>query len=55
MEFMKVFKTRMSKRKPLFVSDGLPHHAHALAHMYSTGLYLQELVNGDGQEARNGS
>ena len=35
---MKVLKSKMSKSKPLFVSDELPHYAHALVHTYSTVL-----------------
>jgi hypothetical protein len=35
-QFMKGLKSRMSKHKPLFVSDDLAHYAHALVHTYST-------------------
>ncbi|MBW2149563.1 MAG: hypothetical protein JRI22_21415 [Deltaproteobacteria bacterium] len=35
-EFMKVLKSKMSKSKPLFVSDELPHYAHTIVHTYST-------------------
>jgi IS1 family transposase len=35
-QFMKGLKSRMSKEKPLFVSDELPHYEHALIHLYST-------------------
>jgi hypothetical protein len=34
--FIEGLKTRMSKQKPLFVSDELPHYAHALVNTYST-------------------
>jgi hypothetical protein len=34
--FMKGLKSRMTKEKPLFVSDELPHYAHALVNTYST-------------------
>ena len=36
LESMKVLRAQMSKRKPLFVSDELPHHSPALAQKYST-------------------
>ena len=35
-QFMKGLKSRMSKQKPLFVSDDLAHYAHALVHACST-------------------
>jgi IS1 family transposase len=35
-QFMKGLKSRMSKQKPLFVSDDLAYYAHALVHTYST-------------------
>jgi hypothetical protein len=34
-EFILVLKSKTSK-KPLFVSDGLPHYEHALVNTYST-------------------
>lgn len=38
LKFMQRIKTQISKDKPLFVSDELPHYEHALAHLYSKEL-----------------